>query len=86
MAALDVDDAEPAHAERDAVGDVRAAVVRAAMGHHVRHPVEDVRRDAPAGARRAAERLRRFRTRLRQTLFGALATSDARSARALRVT
>ena len=43
-----VDDREPAHAQRDAVGRECPAVVRAAVGHDVGHPVEDLRRhDAP---------------------------------------
>ena len=48
MAALDVDDAEPARADRGAGRDVRAAVVRAAVRHRVGHPVEDaVGQDVP---------------------------------------
>ena len=45
VATLDVDDAQPADAERDAVDLVRPAVVRPAMRHRVRHAVEHVRRD-----------------------------------------
>ena len=48
VTARDVDDAEPSDAERDALREVRPAVVRAAMRHGVRHAVEDVRRhDGP---------------------------------------
>src|SRR5262249_55468593 len=45
VAALDVDDAEPPHAERDAGLEVRAAVVRASVRHGVGHAVEHVRLD-----------------------------------------
>ncbi len=45
VTALDVDDAQATDAECDAVGGVGAAVVRPAMGHRVRHPVEDPRRE-----------------------------------------
>ena len=48
VAALDVDDAQPPDAERDAGRRVRAAVVRAAVRHRVGHPVEDVGRDDPS--------------------------------------
>ena len=40
MTALHVDDAEAAHPESDAVGQIRAAIVGPAMRHDVRHPVE----------------------------------------------
>ena len=40
MAALDVDDAQPANPEGDAVGEIEAAIVRPAMCHDVRHPDE----------------------------------------------
>jgi hypothetical protein len=53
MTAFDVHDAQAANAERDAWRRVRAAVVRAAVCHCVRHPIEDVRRDD--GARLAAD-------------------------------
>ena len=43
--ALDVDDAESAHPEADAVGQIRAAVVGAAVRHDVRHPIEPLGRD-----------------------------------------
>src|SRR5262249_51190671 len=49
VAALDVDDAEPPHAECDARLEMRAAVVRAAVRHGVGHPVEHVRLDYEAG-------------------------------------
>ena len=45
MAARDVDDREAADAERDPVGDMCAAVARAAMDHEVCHRVEDRRCD-----------------------------------------
>ena len=45
VAALDVDDAESAHPESDAVGQIRAAVVGPAVRHDVRHPVERLRGD-----------------------------------------
>jgi hypothetical protein len=45
MAAVEIDDAEAARAERDPRCAVRAAVVRAAMRHRVRHAVEHLGRN-----------------------------------------
>ena len=42
--ALDIDDRKPAHAERDAACRIRPSVARPAVGHDVRHRVEDRRR------------------------------------------
>ena len=42
MAAVDVDDAEAANAERDARSRVEPPVVRPAVCHHVRHAHDDV--------------------------------------------
>ena len=40
MPALDVDDAQSADSERDAVREVKAAVVRSSVCHDVGHPPE----------------------------------------------
>jgi hypothetical protein len=45
MTSLHVDDAQAADAQRHAVLDVDAAIVRAAVGHDIGHPREHLRRD-----------------------------------------
>ena len=62
VAALDVDDAQPARRRaRPRRRHVRAAVVRAAVRHRVGHPIEHLRRARRRGVLPAAGRLRRFR-------------------------